>query len=133
MNEDQKREIPDSPIKPLHDYVVVKRIQVKASKILTLPGSDDGKFNAIVVAVGPGRVTDQVGPDGELLLNKPTVKRGDIVFMNPQAVHHFKLHGHEFAILNHFQVFGVLDETVEAQLESNAIGNILTSTGKISG
>lgn len=133
MSEEPKREIPASPIKPLHDYVVVKRIQVKASKVLTLPGSDDGKFNAIVVAVGPGRVTDQVGPDGELLLNKPTCKVGDIVFMNPQAVHHFKLHGHEFAILNHFQVFGVLDEAVEADLEANAVGNLLTTKGVIHG
>lgn len=126
-------DIPDSPIIATHDYVVVKRMEDKSAKVLTLQGSDTGKHNSMVVSVGPGRVTDQVGPDGQLLINKPTVKRGDIVIMNPTAIYPFKLHGHEFAIVNHFQILGVVDKAIEAWYESNAIGNILTATGKIAG
>lgn len=137
MNEETKSEYTAedliSPIKVTHDYVLVRRMKDKKSKVLTLSGSDDGKFNAVVVGVGPGRVTDQVGPDGQLLVNKVTVKVGDTILMNPQAVNPFTLHGYEFAILNHFQIFGVVDKAAVAYLESNAIGNILTSKNIIHG
>ncbi len=137
MNEEVKTEYTEEdlicPIRVVHDYICVRRLKDKKAKILTIQGADDGKFNAVVVGVGPGRVTDQVGPDGQLLINKPTVKKGDTVLMNPQAVNPFTLHGYEFAILNHFQIFGVIDKSAVAYLESNAIGNILTSTSKIHG
>jgi co-chaperonin GroES (HSP10) len=122
--EDQLR----SPLKATHDYVVVRRLpQSGDSQIITPQGADTGKFDAVVVSVGPGRVTDQVGPDGELLKNKPLVKVGDKVMLNPNAFHAFKLFGHEFAIVNHFQIFAVVDDEQHQWFEANPIQHNLIS------
>lgn len=122
--EDQLR----SPVQATHDYVVVRRLsRTPESKIVTPQGADTGKFDAVVVSVGPGRVTDQVGPDGQLLKNKPLVKVGDRVMLNPQAHFPFKLFGHEFSIVNHFQIFAVVDDENHKWFEDNPILHNLVS------
>lgn len=121
------KDIPPSPFKMQHDYVLVQRVQDKKSLIARPDGADDGKSHSMVIDVGPGRMTEY----GKMQV--PTVKRGDIVMVNDQQCRSFKLHGHEYAIVPMFQIFGVLDPTVEAWLESNAITHILTKNSKING
>lgn len=122
MNTDptETREINDltPPYQPLHDYVLAKLVPQKDS-LISAPGIDP-RCDLVVVAVGPGRITDQVGPDGQLLLNKPTVKVGDVVMVNPNAQFPIEMKGmHCYILVNHFQIFGVKDPEVVKWMEDH--------------
>lgn len=118
-------DLPQSPLKPTHDYVVCALVKPEGNSILSTTGEE---LDIYVVAVGPGRVTDQVGPDGQLLLNKPTIRRGDRVHVDASKAMKFELYGHRFIMLNHFNILGIVDETVESWLKSHPVVHLPTST-----
>lgn len=122
MNPD---EIPQSPLHPSHDYVVLALVKPKGSSLLSTTGEE---CDIYVAAVGPGRLTDQVGPDGKLLLSTPSFKRGQRVHIDSSKAMKLEVYGHRFLVLNHFNILGVVDESVEEWMKSNPEVHLPTST-----
>ena len=94
-------------IRPLHDRVVVKRVEeeTKTAGGIVLPGSAAEKpSQGEVLAVGPGRVTD----NGEV---RPLdVKAGDKVIFGQYAGSTVKIDGQELLIMAESEIFGVLEK-----------------------
>ncbi|HVK99073.1 MAG TPA: co-chaperone GroES [Dongiaceae bacterium] len=94
-------------IRPLHDRVVVRRVEeeTKTAGGIVLPGSAAEKpSQGEVLAVGPGRLTDQ----GEV---RPLdVKVGDKVIFGQYAGSTVKIDGKELLIMAESEIFGVLDK-----------------------
>jgi len=93
-------------IRPLHDRVVIRRQQEKATSAggIVLPGSAAEKPNqGEVIAVGPGRVTS----NGEL--QAMSVQVGDIVLFGQYAGNNTaKIDGEELLIMNESEIYGVV-------------------------
>ena len=94
-------------IRPLHDRVVVKRVEeeTKTAGGIVLPGSAAEKpSQGVVQAVGPGRVTES----GEV---RPLdVKAGDKVIFGQYAGSTVKIDGQELLIMAESEIFGVLEK-----------------------
>lgn len=120
-----KPDLPPSPVKMQHDFVLIIRMKRPDDEFLIHAVSKDGKadvrYDAYVLDVGPGLHTDAVDHEGNTILRKPTVKRGDRVMVNPQSIQTFTLHGWEFAIVPNVHVFGVLDDEGHKWFEDNKI------------
>ena len=93
-------------IRPLHDRVVVRRVEeeTKSAGGIVLPGSATEKpSQGEVLAVGPGRVSES----GEV---RPLdLKAGDKVIFGQYAGSAVKIDGEELLIMSENEVFGVLD------------------------
>jgi len=93
-------------IRPLHDRVVVRRVEEESKSAggIVLPGSATEKpSQGEVLAVGPGRVTD----NGE---TRPLdVKAGDKVIFGQYAGSTVKIDGQELLIMGESEIFGVLE------------------------
>jgi chaperonin GroES len=93
-------------IRPLHDRIVVKRIEDTEEKIggLFIPDSAKEKpQQGEVVAVGNGKVNDK----GE---RQPLdVKAGDRILFGKYSGSDIKLDGTEYLIMREDEVLGVLD------------------------
>ena len=93
-------------IRPLHDRVVVRRLEkeAKSSGGIVLPDSaKETPAQGEVLAVGPGKITDA----GE---NRPLdVSVGDKVLFGQYAGTSVKLEGEEYLVMSESEIFGILD------------------------
>lgn len=94
-------------IRPLHDRVVVKRVEEETTSAggIVLPGSATEKpSQGEVVAVGPGKV---IGDDGDFVPMGVAV--GDTVIFGQYAGNTVKLDGEEYLIMAESEIFGVIE------------------------
>ena len=92
-------------IKPLHEKVVVERLEAetKSSGGILIPDSAKEKpMRGIVIAVGPGRVLDN--GDTKAL----DVKKGDKVLFGGYAGSEVKFEGKDYLIVNESEIFAVI-------------------------
>ncbi|HNX20192.1 MAG TPA: co-chaperone GroES [Acidobacteriota bacterium] len=92
-------------LKPLHDRVLVKRIEgtEKTKGGIIIPDSAKEKpQEGEVVAVGPGKTTD----DGKL--QPMAVKAGDKVLFGKYSGSEVKIEGDEFVILREDEILGII-------------------------
>jgi len=91
--------------KPLHDRVLVKRLEEKEAKkggIIIPDTAKEKPQEGEIIAVGPGRVTD----DGK---RQPMeVKVGDKILFGKYSGSEVKLDGEEYLIMREEDVLGVL-------------------------
>ena len=95
--------------KPLHDRVVVKRVEEeqKSKGGIIIPDTAQEKpMQGEVLAVGPGARNDK----GELVV--PDVKAGDRVLFGKWSGTEVKLDGEELLIMKESDIMGVLEEGV---------------------
>ena len=95
--------------RPLHDRVVVKRIDAeeKSKGGIIIPDTAQEKpSQGEVIAVGPG------GRDEAGKIIKPDVKAGDRVLFGKWSGTEVKLDGEELLIMKESDIMGVLDEPV---------------------
>ena len=92
--------------KPLHDRVVVKRIETdeKSSGGIIIPDTAKEKpSEGEVLAVGPGEITE----DGK---SKPMiVKKGDKILFGKWSGTEVKLDGHDVLIMKESDIMGILE------------------------
>lgn len=92
-------------IRPLHDRVVVRRLEeeTKTAGGIVLPDSAAEKpSRGEVLAVGPGKPLD----NGDV--RAPDVKVGDTVIFGQYGGSTVKIDGEELLILSESEIFGVL-------------------------
>jgi chaperonin GroES len=94
-------------IRPLHDRVVVKRLEEEAKTaggILLPDNATEKPSRGEVIAVGPGKVQDngEVRPIG--------VKVGDKVVFGQYGGSTVKIDGEELLILSENEIFGILQK-----------------------
>jgi len=92
-------------VKPLHDRVIVKRIEEldKTKGGIIIPDTAKEKpVEGIVVAVGDGKVLD----DGKKLT--PVVKKGDRVLFGKYAGTEIKIDGEEHLIMREDDLIGII-------------------------
>ena len=92
-------------IKPLHDKVVVERMDAEtksAGGILIPDTAKEKPMKGTVIAVGPGRVLDS----GEV--KALDVKKGDKVLFGGYAGSEVKLDGKDYLIVNESEIFAVI-------------------------
>jgi chaperonin GroES len=93
-------------IRPLHDRVVVRRLEeeTKTAGGIVLPDSAAEKpSQGEVLAVGPGKALD----NGDV--RAPDVKVGDKVIFGQYAGSTVKVDGEELLIMSEGEIFGVLE------------------------
>lgn len=93
-------------IRPLHDRVVVRRLEeeTKTAGGIVLPDSATEKpSRGEVLAVGPGKVLE----NGDV--RACTVKKGDKVLFGQYGGSTVKIDGEELLILGESEIFGVLE------------------------
>ena len=93
-------------LRPLHDRLLVKRLEEKEQMqggIITPDTAKEKPQQAQVLAVGPGRVTD----DGKL--QPIEVKVGDTVVFGKYAGTEVKVDGDDLLIIREDDVLGVLE------------------------
>ena len=93
-------------IRPLHDRVVVRRLEEETTSAggIVLPDSATEKpSQGEVIAVGPGKALDS----GEI--RKPDVKKGDKILFGQYGGSTVKIDGDELLILQESEIFGVLE------------------------
>ena len=93
-------------LRPLHDRVLVKRLEEQDEKhgSIIIPDSAKEKpQEAKVIAVGTGKVTD----DGKKL--PLAVKEGDRVLFGKYSGSEVKIDGNEYLILREEDILGILE------------------------
>ncbi|RLC47882.1 MAG: co-chaperone GroES [Candidatus Coatesbacteria bacterium] len=91
--------------KPLHDRILVKRIEeteVKKGSIIIPDTAKEKPSQGEVVAVGPGRRDDQ----GKIM--PMDVKVGDRVLFGKYSGSEVKLDGDEYVVMKEDEVLGIL-------------------------
>jgi chaperonin GroES len=92
-------------MRPLHDRVIVKRVEEEARTkggIIIPDTAKEKPQEGRVVAVGPGRVED-----GKVI--KPDVKAGDRILFTKYAGSEIKLDGEEHVIMREDDILGVIE------------------------
>ena len=92
-------------IRPLHDRILVKRVEEQESKKGSIIIPDTAKEKpqeGKIMAVGTGRVTDE-GKNYPL-----AVKQGDRILFGKYSGSEVKLDGEEFLIMKEEDILGVL-------------------------
>lgn len=92
-------------IKPLHDRVIVKRIEEKkTANGIIIPETVSGEKpqKGKVVATGPGKMHNNQ-------LIKMTVKIGDEVFFGKYSGSEIKLNHHEYLVMREDDIIGILN------------------------
>ena len=99
-------------IRPLHDRVLVKRIeqeeQVRGGIIIPDTAKEKPQ-EAEVIAVGPGKVTD----DGKR--SPMDVKEGDRILMGKYSGSEIKLDGTDYVILREDEILGVVSSNGQSK------------------
>ena len=93
-------------IRPLHDRVLIRRLEDKESKVggIIIPDSAKEKpQQGEVKGVGSGKLS----PKGERL--KPEVKSGDRILFGKYSGSEVKIEGEEYLILREDEILGVLE------------------------
>ena len=99
-------------IKPLHDRVVVRRLEedTKTPGGIIIPDTAKEKpMQGEVVAVGPGARDD----DGDRI--EPDVKPGDTVLFGKWSGTEVKIDGEELLIMKESDIMGIIDGKAAAQ------------------
>jgi len=95
-------------IRPLHDRIVVKRIEDEAEKTaggLFIPDSAKEKpQQGEVVAIGNGKINEKTGERTPL-----DVKAGDRILFGKYSGSDIKIDGTEYLIMREDEVLGVLE------------------------
>jgi chaperonin GroES len=92
-------------VRPLHDRIIVKRIEEQEQKVggIIIPDTAKEKpQQGKVVAVGKGKVKD----DGTIIALE--VKEGDTILFGKYSGQEIKLDGDEFLIMREDEVLAVL-------------------------
>jgi chaperonin GroES len=92
-------------LRPLHDRVLVKRLETqdeKHGRILIPDSAKEKPQEGTVIAVGAGRVTEE----GKKLL--PEVKEGDRILFGKYSGNEVRLDGEEYLIMKEEDVLGIL-------------------------
>jgi chaperonin GroES len=92
-------------IKPLHDKVVVERMEAetKSTGGIIIPDSAKEKpMRGVVIAVGPGKVLE----NGDVKALE--VKKGDKVLFGGYAGSEVKLEGKDYLIVNESEIYAVI-------------------------
>src|SRR5436309_14539747 len=115
-------------IRPLHDRIVVKRIEEEESKVggLFIPDSAKEKpQQGEVVAIGNGKRNDE----GKLI--PLDVKPGDRILFGKYSGPDIRLDGQEYLIMREDEVLGVLDNVAsKAKAEIGKPKGDVTMAGK---
>ncbi len=93
-------------IRPLHDRVVVRRLEEDAMSAggIVLPDTAAEKpSQGEILSVGPGKIDDNG------TLRKPDVNVGDKIIFGQYAGSTVKIDGEELLILSESEIFGVLE------------------------
>ena len=92
-------------IRPLHDRVIVERIQERttAGGIVIPETAGDKPQKGKVIAVGPGKVTDAG------VVRKMDVKVGDEVLFGKYAGSEVKLSGHDVLVMREEDILGIIE------------------------
>jgi chaperonin GroES len=91
-------------IRPLHDRVIVERIQEEKIGTIVIPDTVGEKpVQAKVLAVGPGKRTE----DGTL--NKPDVKVGDKVLFGKYSGTEVRVDGKDLLVMREEDIMGILE------------------------
>ena len=93
-------------IRPLHDRILVKRLEeqeVKRGGIIIPDTAKEKPQQGEVIAVGPGKVTE----DGKL--QPMQVKAGDKILFGKYAGTEVRLDDEEYLILREEEVLGILE------------------------
>ena len=91
-------------IRPLHDRVIVERIQEEKIGSIVIPDTVGEKpVQAKVLAVGPGKRTE----DGTL--NKLDVKVGDKVLFGKYSGTEVKVGGKDLLVMREEDIMGILE------------------------
>jgi len=93
-------------LKPLHDRVLVKRLEEQETTkggIIIPDAAKEKPQRGEVTAVGPGKV----GEDGKLV--KLTVKKGDQVLFNKYAGSEFKIEDEEILIMREDDILAIIE------------------------
>jgi len=94
-------------IRPLHDRVIVKRLEEErktASGIVIPDTAAEKPLRAEVVSVGPGKRTD----DGKL--QALDVKKGDKVLIGKYSGTEVKVEGEEYLVMREEDVMAVIEK-----------------------
>ena len=92
-------------LRPLHDRVVVKRLEEEkksAGGIIIPDQAAEKPLKAEVLAVGPGKRTD----DGKL--QAPDVKKGDVVLIGKYSGTEVKIDGQDLVVLREDDILAVI-------------------------
>ena len=93
-------------IRPKHDYVVLRRLEDKQTGIIVKPASakEEKSLRCNVVAVGPGRVTD------EGVLVEPQARKGETVLVaSKYSGTELELDGEKFLLVRDPDIAAVLE------------------------
>ena len=93
-------------IRPLHDRVIVKRLEEErrtASGIVIPDTAAEKPDTGEVIAVGNGKVTE----DGKVL--PPSVKAGDKVLFGKYSGQSGKLQGEELLVMREEDIMGIIE------------------------
>ncbi len=94
-------------IKPLHDRVIVKRIEEEGKTkggIIIPDHAKEKPIEGIVVAVGKGKTAKA----GKLI--KPDVKTGDRILFGKYSGTEVKLDGSDLLIMREDDILGIIEE-----------------------
>ena len=98
-------------VKPLADRLLVKRVDEAESKkggIIIPDTAKEKPLHAEVVAVGPGRITD----DGKRLTMD--VMKGDKILIGKYSGTEVKLDGEELLIMREDEILGIVERTTKS-------------------
>lgn len=104
-------------VRPLHDRLLVKRIEEQESVrggIIIPDSAKEKPQEGEVVAVGKGKVSD------EGKVSPLEVKEGDRILFGKYSGTEIKLDGEEYLILREEEVLGILTETKTGRKSSAA-------------
>ncbi len=94
-------------VKPLHDRILVKRMEAeeKSRGGIIIPETNKEKpMEAKIIAVGPGKTND----NGNLI--KPDVQVGDLVLISKWGGSEIKIDGEEHLILKEDEILAVIEK-----------------------
>lgn len=93
-------------LKPLHDRVLVKRLEseeMTKGGIIIPDSAKEKPIKGEVIAVGPGKHSDKGEPV------KMSVKKGDKVLFNKYAGTEVKIDGDEFLVMREDDILAIID------------------------
>jgi len=92
-------------IRPLHDRVVVERVQEKKTSggIVIPDTAADKPIQGKVLAVGQGKILE----NGDV--RAPDVKKGDTVLFGKYAGTEVKIEGHDVVVMREEDILGVIE------------------------
>jgi chaperonin GroES len=95
------------PVRPLHDQVVIKRLEAEtqtASGIIIPDNAKEKPSEGEVIAVGPGKTLD----NGQV--RAPQVKAGDRILFRKFGGTDIKVNGQEFLMVREEDILAIIEQ-----------------------